>query len=111
MVAPSPDAAVILPEMEALEAVEFVPCDRRATVGNANKISAIEIAQKALDTILRAIFIVFAVKSPKMKNSPPKLMIRRPMPPGSCVTFLQACPNYPLVRQYRTGALASSRSG
>jgi len=91
--------------------VEFALCDRRPRVGNGNKISAMEIAQKALDTILRAIFIVFAVKSPKMKNSPPKLMIRRPMPPGSCVTFLQACPNYPLVRQYRTGALASSRSG
>ena len=70
MVAPSPDIAVILPEMAALEAVEFVPCNCRATVGNANKISAIEIAQKALDTILRAIFIVFAVKTPKMKLPP-----------------------------------------
>ena len=70
LVAPSPDTAVILPEKEALEAVEFVPCDCRATVGNANKISAIEIAQKALDTILRAIFIVFAVKSPKNEKFP-----------------------------------------
>jgi len=72
LVAPSPDTAAILPVTEALRAVGFVPCDCRATVGRARKISAMEIAQKALGTILGAIFIVFAVKSPKMKNSPPQ---------------------------------------
>ncbi|OLB82614.1 MAG: hypothetical protein AUI12_18830 [Acidobacteria bacterium 13_2_20CM_2_57_6] len=61
LVAPSPDTEVILPVTEALEIVEFALCDCRARVGNASRISAMEVAQQVWKTILRAILIVVAV--------------------------------------------------